>query len=150
MIRSGSLLLAILCLGVTACGLWPESMFTLSDTSRLPKWFTQDSGAPRSQFTVEMDYYISPFGRSATFILKRPDGSVVSKASGKIRDDHPIYIGPASSDSLRQYPSYEVVTVNGISEAIEHRAMEPIFYVADDPAVLKQLGIATNTTRLQP
>jgi hypothetical protein len=78
-----------------------------------------------------MEYYISPFGRSATFIMKRRDGSIVSKASGKVRGDHPIYLGSATSDPLRQYPSYEVVTINGISEAIEHRAMEPIFYIAD-------------------
>ena len=95
-----------------------------------------------------MEYYISPFGRSATFIMKRRDGSIVSKASGKVRGDHPIYLGSATSDPLRQYPSYEVVTINGISEAIEHRAMEPIFYIADDPVTVNQLGIAATNTKM--
>jgi hypothetical protein len=36
--------------------------------------------------------------------------------------------------------SYEVVTVNGITEIIEHRKMEPLFYVTDDAAVWEELG----------
>ena len=39
------------------------------------------------------------------------------------------------------YPAYEVITVNGITDIIEHRKMEPIFYVTDDPAVWKELGV---------
>jgi hypothetical protein len=141
------LVLAILCFPATACGLFPESIFALSDASRLPKWSTLDAGLSRSQVTVEMSYYISPFGGTATFVMKRKDGSIISKSNGRVRGDHPIYLGPPTSDPLRQYPSYEVVTVNGISEAIEHRAMEPIFYVSDDAAVLNQLGIAPTNTR---
>jgi hypothetical protein len=60
--------------------------------------------------------------------------------SGKLRGSHAIYLGP-TTDPLHQYPSYEVVTVNGVSEAIEHRAMEPVFFISDDPAVLSQLGL---------
>lgn len=136
------LLFSILYLAVAACGIFPESKFLLSDASRLPKWFALDAGMPRSQVTVEMSYYISLLGGTATFVMKRRDGSVISKAKGKVRGDRPIYLGPPTTDRLRHYPSYEVVTVNGISEAIEHRAMEPIFYIADDPVILKQLGIA--------
>jgi hypothetical protein len=36
------------------------------------------------------------------------------------------------------YPAYEAITINGITEIIEHRKMEPIFYVTDDPTVWKQ------------
>jgi hypothetical protein len=39
------------------------------------------------------------------------------------------------------YPSYELITVNGIIEITEHRKMEPIFYITDDPAVWKELGV---------
>ena len=144
-----SLVLAILCFATAACGLFPESIFALSDASRLPKWFSLDAGPPRSQVTVEMSYYISPFGRPATFVMKRKDGSIIAKSNAKVRDDHPIYLGPPTSDPLRQYPRYEVVTVNGISEAIEHRAMEPIFYVSDDTVVLNQLGLAPTNTRAE-
>jgi len=33
---------------------------------------------------------------------------------------------------------YEAITVNGITEIIEHRKMEPIFYVTDGTTVWKQ------------
>ena len=36
------------------------------------------------------------------------------------------------------YPAYEAITVNGITEIIENKKMEPIFYLTDDPAVWKQ------------
>jgi hypothetical protein len=139
------LLFAILCTS-TACGLFPESTFLLSDASRLPKWFTLDAGFSRSQVTVEMSYYISPLGGTATFVMKQRDGTVISKAKGKVRGDHPVYLGSPTTDRLRQYPSYEVVTVNGISEAIEHRGTEPIFYIADDPVILNKLGLAASNT----
>jgi len=143
-----SLLFAIPFFALAACGIFQESTFLLADASRLPKWFALDAGLSRSQVTVEMSYYISPLGRTVTFVLKQRDGSVIAKAKGKERGDHPIYLGPPTTDPLRQYPSYEVVTVNGISEAIEHRAMEPVFYIADDPAILNQLRIAASNTRL--
>jgi hypothetical protein len=143
-----SLLIAIPLLAIAACGIFPESTFLLSDASRLPKWFSLDAGFSRSQVTVEMSYYFSPLSRTAKFALKHRDGHVIAEAKGKVRGDHPIYLGP-NTDPLRQYPSYEVVTVNGISEAIEHRAMEPVFYIADDPAVLNQLRIAAPDTGVQ-
>lgn len=139
-----SLLFAIPFLAAAACGIFPESNFLLSDASRLPRWFSLDAGLSRSQVTVEMSYYIFPLGGTATFVLKQRDGSVIAKAKGKMRGDHPVYLGPPTTDPLRQYPSYEVVTVNGISEAIEHRAMEPMFYIADDPVILNRLGIAAS------
>jgi hypothetical protein len=141
------LLFSSLCIELAACGLFPESTFLLSDDSRLPKWFTLDKGISRSQISVEMSNYISPFGSTATFVLKWRDGRLISKEKGKVHGDHPIYLGPPTSDPLRQYPSYEIVTVSGVSEVIEHRAMEPVFFVSDDAAVLKQLGLASTSNR---
>jgi hypothetical protein len=37
------------------------------------------------------------------------------------------------------YPQYEVLTSNGITEIVEHRRQEPVFYLSDDPAVRGQL-----------
>ncbi len=39
------------------------------------------------------------------------------------------------------YPAYEVITVNGVTDIVEFRHMEPIFYMTDDPRVWKELGI---------
>jgi hypothetical protein len=41
------------------------------------------------------------------------------------------------------YPFYELVTINGIAEVIEHRRMEPIFSVNDDPVIRQELESRT-------
>jgi hypothetical protein len=33
------------------------------------------------------------------------------------------------------YPQYEVLTSDGITEIVEHRRQEPVFYISDDPGV---------------
>jgi hypothetical protein len=40
-----------------------------------------------------------------------------------------------------EYPSYQVVEVNGFIDVIEHRGMVDIFYLCDDPAVWAALGV---------
>lgn len=145
MIALRVLVFSIAC-ALAACGMLPEATFTLSKESRLPGWYHLDPGLSRSQFSVEMSYYISlTGGRTATFVLRRQRGLGSYSVSGKLRGEYPIYLGPPNTDRLHQYPSYEVVTINGVSEAIEHRAMEPVFYISADPAVLNKLGLtATN------
>jgi hypothetical protein len=44
--------------------------------------------------------------------------------------------------SLPGYPSYEAITVNGVADIVEHRRMEPLFYMTDDPNVWTELGVA--------
>ena len=40
------------------------------------------------------------------------------------------------------YPAYEVIAIDGITEIVEHRKMEPIFYLSDDPAIRRSLAAA--------
>jgi len=42
------------------------------------------------------------------------------------------------------YPSYEVISFAGKSEVIEHRKMEPVFYVSDDEGIRTELGVTAN------
>jgi hypothetical protein len=138
---------SLMCCALAACGLFPESSFMLADASRLPKWFHFDPGLSRPQVTVEMSYFVSPvYGRTAAFVLRRKNGTEIGRMSGRLRGDHPIYLGSPTADTLQQYPSYEVITVNGQAEVIEHRAMEPIFYISDDPTVLAKLRLAGPNT----
>ena len=39
------------------------------------------------------------------------------------------------------YPAYEAVTVNGVTDIIEYRKMEPVFYMTDNPAVWRELEV---------
>ena len=50
------------------------------------------------------------------------------------------------SESL--YPMYEVLTANGITEVVEHRRMEPVFYITDDPEVRRKLGVPELSSEL--
>jgi len=141
---SGVLLLcaALTFVGPTlACGWFPESTFELASESRLPKWITLPSGLTRADASLSMSYYVWPWGRRATFVLRDAKGKILTKISGKVRGSGPSQLKESRPGFPVGYPSYEVITVNGTTEIIEHRKMEPTFYVLDDPAVRKELGV---------
>jgi hypothetical protein len=123
------------CQLLTGCGLFPESSFSLANESRLPKWFTVSPNQTRANVTVTMDYYIDSSGRTATFTLRDSSGSVISKVTGKQKGLEPLQRSTRLPGYPERYPSYEIITVGGITEIIEHRKREPIFYVTDDPEV---------------
>lgn len=37
------------------------------------------------------------------------------------------------------YPAYDLIEANGVAEVIEHKKMEPVFYINDDPVVRQKL-----------
>ena len=117
-----------------------ESNFDLASESRLPKWFAS-AGVSRRDATVTMDYWGGPIGRTATFTLRGAQGQRVARLVGRLRGNEPISLVPHGETGPLPYPSYEVITANGITEVIEHRQMEPVFYISDDPRVKEQLGV---------
>jgi hypothetical protein len=126
------------------CAWFPESTFELASESRLPKWITLPPGLTRADVSITMSYYIMPWGSSATFTVRDRKGQTLEKVDGKVKGLEPLELKHPPPGFPPGYPSYEVITVNGITEIIEHRKMEPIFYVTDDPAVWKELGIGQN------
>ena len=138
-------LLVLLCLFgsiLAGCDYFPESTFELSPNSRLPKWFTVPPGMTRRDLTVTMSYYVKPTGPDVTFELFDSRKHRLAKLRGAfLRDPH----GGRSGRELPGYPAYEVITVNGIVDIVEHRRMEPVFYVTDDPDVWRErLGVPAN------
>ena len=123
------------------CEWFPESTFELASESRLPKWVTLPPGLTRADVSITMSYYIKPWGRSATFMLRDTKGQIRAKVHGKEKGSEPFHLKHPPQGFPPSYPAYEVITVNGITDIIEHRKMEPIFYVADDPVVWKELGV---------
>jgi hypothetical protein len=124
------------------CEWFPESTFELASDSRLPKWITLPPGLTRADVTITMSYYVKPWGRSATFILKDKKEQIREKVHGKTRGLGPNQLKHPPPGFPPGYPAYEVIIVNGTTEIIEHRKMEPTFYITDDPAVWKELGVA--------
>ena len=123
------------------CEWFPESTFELASESRLPKWITLPPGLTRADVSVTMSYYVMPWGTSATFILKDTKAKTWTKVDGKVKGSERFQLKHPPPGFPPGYPSYELITVNGITEIIEHRQMEPIFYITDDPAVWKELGV---------
>jgi hypothetical protein len=123
------------------CERFPESTFELAIQSRLPKWIALPPGLTRADASITMSYYVMPWGSNTVFILKDAKGQVRTKVHGKTRGLGPSQLKHPPQGFPSGYPLYEVITVNGITDIIEHRKMEPIFYVTDDPAVWKELGV---------
>jgi hypothetical protein len=116
---------------------FPEATFKLGTGSRPPKW------CQPGDIQVKMNYYVRSDGREATFKCSKSS----TKLTGRLRGLEPLKM-PATDGQL-QRPSYEVITVNGVTDIVEHREMEPYFFMTDDPAVWKSLGVSANNT-LQP
>jgi hypothetical protein len=95
----------------------------------------------RRDLTVTMSYYIKPTGRTATFELYDLKKHRLAKVNGTQRGSEPLQLQAPRRGSPPGYPSYEVITVDGIVDIIEHRRMEPVFYVTDNPDVWRELGV---------
>lgn len=130
--------LGILLFASAGCGIFPDATFKLADDSRLPKWISLPSGLQRANSSVTMSYYNPPWGGRAEVILQDEKSHTIAKQIGSIRCQEPLHLKTQSPTSSSGYPAYEVITVNGLTEIVEHRKMEPIFYVTDDAAIWKQ------------
>jgi hypothetical protein len=119
----------------------PESTFELASESRLPKWITIPSGHTRADVSITMSYYSKLWGWSVVFTLKDAKGQALTKVYGTEKGRGPLYLKHPPPGFSLGYPAYGVITVNGITDIIEHKKMEPIFFVTDDPAVWKELGV---------
>lgn len=127
---------ALFLLGLAGC---VESRFELAQQSRLPSWFDVPTGLQRDDLKVTLEYHTDG---SAVFRLYRKDNSaMLQEAVGQTRGDGPTELKNPPPGSPKHYPMYQVVTVGGKAEAIEHRKMEPIFYVTDDQRILRELGM---------
>jgi hypothetical protein len=133
--------LTISCSAIVGCEYFPEATFELASDSRLPKWITLPPGLTRTDVSITMSYYITPWGRSATFILQDTKGKIRTKVYGKMLGLEPFYLKHPPQGFPPGYPAYEVITVNGITDIVEFRKPEPIFYITDDPAVWKELRV---------
>lgn len=123
------LLIAALCMSCYAILGCLESSFVLSNDSRLPRWLSLPSGLTRADVSVTMNYYTTLSGDDTTMILKDRNGKTLTEINGRQRCQLP----------KSGYPAYDLIEVNGDVEVIEHKKMEPVFYINDDPVVRQKL-----------
>jgi hypothetical protein len=122
-----------------------EASFELASESRLPKWLDKPEGVSRSDLKVTMDYYSTFSGGEYVFkfydknrLLSTEKIKLTTKEESVIRTQQ---LKNPPEGSPKNYPVYNVVTVNGISDIVERRKMEPVFYMTDDPAIWKELDV---------
>lgn len=122
----------------TSCA---ESRFELSQESRLPRWFTVPADTTRADIRVTMEYYSMPSGRTAVLTLWDKHGRRLGRVTASKRGERPATKEGPSEDLPVPYPMFEVLSAGDIVELIEHRRMEPVFFVSDDIEVKRKLGI---------
>jgi hypothetical protein len=75
------------------------------------------------------------------FLRNARTGKKIAKAEGTLKGLEPLNLENVHGPPYN-HPQYEIITVGRTTEVIEHRKMEPIFYVTDDPSVLSKLGLS--------
>src|ERR1039457_2299710 len=98
----------------------PESTFELASESRLPKWITLPPGLTRADVSITMSLYSKLWGWSAVFTLKDTKGQIRTKVYGTEKGRGTLYLKHPPPGFPPGCPAYEVITVNGITEIIEH------------------------------
>jgi len=116
------------------CEYFPESSFQLASESNLPKWITLPPGLTRADVSITMNYYTLG---GAGFVLQDARGQTLEKVNGTVKCQN-FHLKNPPQGFPPGYPSYAVITAKGATEIIEHRKMEPVFYITDDPAVWKE------------
>ncbi len=117
-----------------------ESSFELANQSRLPKWITIPPSLTREKISVTMNYYTDA---SVRFIERDKSGKILTRINAKVISSHPLHLKNSPPGFDPGYPIYEVVSFESTVEIIEHRKMEPKFYVNDDPTVREELFAST-------
>ena len=120
-----------LVLGISGC--MSEANFQLASESRLPRWFEVPENSSRADYTVTLDTYVYSHGPESVFKIFAVEGTFSSE---EITGAAQVIIG-----SPRNPPVYAAYTFNGVTDVVEHRDNEPVFYMCDDPAIWKSLGL---------
>jgi hypothetical protein len=113
-------------------GWFPESSFDLAKESRLPEWFSLPANLDRRDVNIKIFYYVPPppFKENVKALLigPGPEHKIIDTKIG-ISRAHPM--NSKDPRSPNYYPRHTIITFDGITEIVEHKKMEPIYYIAD-------------------
>jgi len=85
-----------------------------------------------------MSYYDYPWGGRAAFILRDAKAQAIEKVWGVVKCKESFQLKSLQQGYPPGYPSFEAISVNNVTEIIEHKKMEPLFSITDNPAVWQQ------------
>ena len=117
-----------------------ESQFDLVLDSRLPKFFDPDGHISPRGYKARVEFYSSP--HSVRVIIYEPSGRKVFDKHG---DSwwHPKSQQPGQGKP-QTYPSYEVVSFDGVLDIFEQRHPEPLLHLTDDAELWRTATPAPN------
>jgi hypothetical protein len=136
-------LIALLLFGaiVSACYVpgrgYAESQFDLVLDSRLPKFFDPVGRIRPAGYKARVEFYSSP--DSVRVIIHDPSGHKVFDKQDKFQW-HPF---DDKEHPAAHYPSYVVVSFDGVADILEQRRLEPLLYLTDDKGVWDALKNGT-------
>lgn len=142
--RKGFIYILLIALAACSSRGCVESEFHLAKDSRLPVWFHIPDGMNRQDLDVILTYYTTGPAEMTLLDIRGGNSKSLITIKGENKH-HPEYWAWAQQDwPKRSHPGFVVINVNGVSEIIEHKKMEPLFYVSNEVAV--QRVIAGNNT----
>ena len=124
---------------LASCSWFPESTFTISPESRLPRWITLN-GVSRSDVTLRVDFIVPLITEEyARVTVVGRDGNVRERIDAS--ETSSVGVQTANGAPARgEYPNYQVVAVNGVTDIFEQRAAQNVLYMCDEAAVWSKLA----------
>ena len=127
-----------------------ESQFHLAKESDLPGWFQIPEGLKRSDLDVTLAYYTNGTADINLYDIRKGKRKLLNKKLGR-NWHHPDYWAWAQEDwPKRSHPSYVVIISDRVKEIIEHKKMEPIFYISSESDMRNTMKNNTYNKSLQP
>jgi hypothetical protein len=119
---------------VSSCSRFPESEFDLRMESRLPKFIDSTGARSPRGYTAHVEFYGSP---DAVRVIVRDSQhrTIFDERCGFRWHPRDSYQGHGQI----VYPSHIVVSFPSGEDIFEQRALEPMLYLSDDPALWSSL-----------
>ena len=144
------LMTAVYVAGLSAC-VFPEAEFNLADSSALSHWFTLPEGQTRRDVSVVYSLYGYNSGKTRMRMYdarRRLLSEVWPTIEARVSKAQ-LGVPVTGDQTLDRYPGYTVLALGTDREVVEHRQMEPVFYVVTDPElvarVLTAAGLSAGT-----
>ena len=115
-----------------------ESDFDLASSSRLPKALAPPDGSRHGGVSARLSYHLGLWlgeGRGVTRLWLVGNAGIAVKEVICEGWEHPR---SARTAGPTLYPSFSIVYCNGVVDVVEHRRMEPIFYMSDDEGLQRE------------
>jgi len=116
---------------------YPESQFDLVLESRLPKFFDPGGHISPVGYKARVEYYSSP--ESVRVIIRDPSGHKVFDKQDKF-SWHPL---DDKDHPAAHFPSYVVVSFDGVVDILEKRRAELFLYLTDEKRLWDALNPGT-------